>query len=181
MGIDIHLWVEKRVGDAWRAVAPPSGSEFERHESSRRIDPWKWGVEQEISVLSALGNAGIRRPLPPRANRTRPPVGSWPVVPRRGLPEDLSSDLARVRRDLHEPAYCNWGASWGTLQEIREWPHWESGVLDWGGHVEIALREWVSRYFWGLLDAARDAAAARDGDIGIVDESNVRLVFYFDS
>lgn len=137
MGTDIHYWVERRpVGsETWEAV----GKEGDYYDSTRNIP-----------LFAALADV--------RISREWDYAGSKPIAEPRGLPSDLSPEVAAYMGN-------EWGGnlhsqSWYTLEELRgyEWPE----------NLQFFRRVYV-----GALLGLAIESAVRDSDI--------RIVFAFDN
>lgn len=137
MGTDIHYWVERRPVDSevWEAV----GKEGDYYDSTRNIP-----------LFAVLADV--------RISREWDYSGSEPITAPRGLPDDMSPEVA-------EYLGSEWGGnlhshSWYTLEELR--------AYEWPENLQFFRRVYV-----GALLGLAIESSVRDSDI--------RIVFAFDN
>ena len=180
MGCDIHLWVEVKTAEGWHPVHAPESLKTPldiKHGLSKcywchrgpveyggkyscpcclgtEVRLSNWYNDRSYVIFSAL--AGVRN------------FGTYslePMVYKRGLPEDLSPELARVLEDTDH------NQNWATLAEIVAYDWNQEFIIDWNGKTTIRkLSEWSEN--WLVIV---------DEMLKLGDPENVRIVFYFDS
>jgi len=114
MGCDIHLYVEKRVGDKWEAVPGPNPWHgMWDDEPEERLNDWIWdGRHYDLfaimaNVRNGYGFAGCDTG-----------DGFVPIAMPKGLPDDVSPAI--------KASADGWGCdghsySWLTLRELQEY------------------------------------------------------------
>ena len=101
MGIDIHLYTEKKTEHGWKCADYFELSYKDGEEYYSVVPLWE---ERDIELFSLLG--GVYRE---NENIT-------PIMYARGFPKDVSS---KVRREDKE--YNSFGRSYFTVEELLEW------------------------------------------------------------
>lgn len=159
MGCDIHLGVEKRVGDHWERVLPhrDMGSDWDKEYA--KTDAWwnartkyTWFGDRNYDLFGMLANvrnghgfAGIQT------------GDGWEYLSDpRGLPIDLSEGLRkRIDPDYSEDDSDIWlgdhSFSWLTLAELQEFfkKHAEGGTKCFGVIPLSKFREWLDAKEYG--------------------------------
>lgn len=143
MGTDLHLFVEQRLEDGrWAAIRPPDefvlwGGDREEVENDAKEWEmpelvWQWNMHRNYRLFSIL--ADVRNGFGFAGCDTGD--GFVPIAQPRGLPDDLSPELASMRPD-HD-------ASWLLWEEVAEYPHWREGMTKHRGWVDaFNYRHWV--------------------------------------
>jgi len=134
MGTDIHLFVERREGDKWVAVAGPNPWYTEGSGEPKEIlGDWLW-YGRDYDVFAILAN--VRNGYGFAGCDTGD--GFIPIDMPRGLPEDVSPE---VRAEAEAWGLDGHSHSWITLRELLEYD-WSRktkhrGVVDESGFKEF--------------------------------------------
>lgn len=117
MGIDIHMYAEKRKGHDWKMCMPEKY--FETHTDFQYCNSFDVGgrVPTLFQILSGLYNDG------------RFGADFKIISKAKGLPENISGEVSWYMEDLS-------GCSWLCLKEILEFD-WDSESEEYGIYREI--------------------------------------------
>ena len=167
MGCDINLFVEESDGSSWRFVEP-APEPCVGCADTGGSGCWVCMDRQ----ISATGTPGVMRGhwyatrhrlLFEALSGFHRIVHVTPISPARGLPQDLSSDLAQVVAwwgdDVLDP-------SWLTLREALDWPGWDEPIRTTLGYE--VLRTSAADFLEALARIEREAG------------QDARIVFSYD-
>jgi len=187
MGTDIHVFVERKLGDKWVPVDPPRSHPPEWYEEAEKSgwsidyidwDDWaRWSGIPKVSPLKQLADAGrtFEETIPEEAcswafGRDYGAFGELAGVRRRGpllmkprgLPADVSPQVGRV-------AYCGYGTEEQALDVDWHTPH----------HYYLDELERFNIRNGGTC-ALREEMAKVANTYGLLSD-RVRVVFWFDN
>lgn len=183
MGADIHLWVEKRCGNAWTFA---NQYWLENFESESWIDWDAPYTERNYFLFSIL--AGVR-------NHNNPLT---PILPVRGTPIDVSEIGARIIQEWGADAHTH---SWFSTKELLSYP-WNEIVnlrgfvktfdaIQWKNHqnppsswLYEPWNDYVTQLDWhqskaSLCGGFVDDFLPKMPNYGSIEET--RVVFFFDN
>ncbi|MFC2177135.1 hypothetical protein ACFLRH_01830 [Actinomycetota bacterium] len=187
MSIEIELYAERRMGDRWVLAESTVPNPWLHSQYRDLID-----VDEAASLPTEVpqevvdfGHSGIWSVL---WGNSRRPYRHVPIIPPRGLPDDLSPDIANAA-PRHVALFAN-GTGWYLLQELldHDWSQVEQyrrytrvrflfGRRHWSWPTPWPWRRWeeeethaqmVGQAFLDSLERLR----------GIDSPDRIRLVFY---
>jgi hypothetical protein len=135
MGCDIHIYVEKKIGDTWFPITPlEHNPDYEEKYGDSawnhplRLNHYNYDVGRNYRVFSML--AGVRNGIGFASIKTGEPI--TPIADPRGLPEDVS---AEVKAESDEWGVDGHSHSWLTLAELDAVP-WQTNLIRLCGFVD---------------------------------------------
>jgi hypothetical protein len=137
MGCDIHIYVEKKIGDTWFPIAPPEHNSYYEPGDEQEGGPYNrplllnhdtYDVGRNYRVFAML--AGVRNGIGFASVKTGEPI--TPISKPRGLPQDVSVEVREISNDWGPDGHSH---SWLTLAELDTVP-WKSNKVHLSGFVD---------------------------------------------
>jgi hypothetical protein len=130
MGCDIHIYVEKKIGDTWYPLTPPQHNPYYEPGDEEEGGPWSQPLTLEHRVFSML--AGVRNGHGFAGIKTGEPI--TPISEPRGLPDDVCAEIKEISDawDIDGHSHSHF-----TLAELDAVP-WKQNEIHSCGWVDAA-------------------------------------------
>lgn len=135
MGCDIHVYVEKKIGDTWFPITPlEHNPDYEEQYGDSawnhplRLNHYSYDIGRNYRVFAML--AGVRNGIGFASVKTGEPI--TPISQPRGLPNDVSPE---VKTESDEWGCDGHDHSWLTLAELDAVP-WKQNQVRLCGFVD---------------------------------------------
>lgn len=139
MGCDIHIYVEKKIGDTWYPVIPLTHNEFYEPSDEEEGGPFNrplilnhrdYDIGRNYAVFAMLAN--VRNGYGFAGVKTGEPIE--PISEPRGLPDDVCAEIKEISDDWDMDAHSH---SYFTLAELDAVP-WTGNKIHRCGYVDAA-------------------------------------------
>lgn len=147
MGCDIHIYVEKKIGDTWYPITPPSHNQYYEPGDEEEGGPFSrplilnhdaYDIGRNYATFAMLAN--VRNGYGFAGVKTGEPI--TPISEPRGLPEDVCAEIREISDDWDVDAHSH---SYFTLAELDAVP-WTSNAIDRCGWVDaIQFQVWEEK------------------------------------